>query len=103
MSPSDRGMASSGRPDEQADRLQALCNRIGLNQGVAYDATWSAAPDFLELIVDHALAHKPDVIVECGSGVSTLMLARCCELYGRGCAADESPDQRRRVSVVCPL
>jgi predicted O-methyltransferase YrrM len=51
---------------------------------VAYDADWSAAPDFLRLIVDHALNTKPLLIVECGCGVSTLMLARCCALNGTG-------------------
>lgn len=68
----------------QRDALQALCNRLGLNQGFAYDSYWSAAPDFLQLIVDHALTEKPATIVECGSGVTTLMLARCCEMNGQG-------------------
>lgn len=64
---------------------QPLCERLGLATGaLPYTPDWSAAPDFLELIVDHALAHKPAVIVECGSGMTTLMLARCCALNGVG-------------------
>jgi predicted O-methyltransferase YrrM len=44
---------------------------------------WAASPDFLALVVGHAASH-PSVIVECGSGVSTLALARACERAGRG-------------------
>jgi predicted O-methyltransferase YrrM len=62
-----------------------LCERLGLDtDALPYTPNWSAAPDFLELIVDHALANKPAVIVECGSGMTTLMLARCCALNGGG-------------------
>lgn len=64
---------------------QPLCDRLGLDTGgLPFTPHWSAAPDFLELIVDHALTHKPAVIVECGSGISALMLARCCALNGGG-------------------
>jgi predicted O-methyltransferase YrrM len=62
----------------------ALCDRLGLSRDIAYDPNWSAAPDFLELIVNHALATKPACIVECSSGTTTLMLAQCCRLNGRG-------------------
>ncbi len=62
-----------------------LCERLSLDtDALPYTPNWSAAPDFLELIVGHALAHKPAVIVECGSGMTTLMLARCCALNGGG-------------------
>jgi hypothetical protein len=69
---------------DQGNVLQALCNRLGFKKGVAYDNDWSAAPDFLERIVDHVLKEKPATIVECGCGVTTLMLARCCEFNGIG-------------------
>lgn len=63
---------------------QPLCERLGLTAGISYTPQWSAAPDFLALIVDHVLTHKPQTIVECGSGLTTLMLARCCALNGAG-------------------
>jgi len=40
---------------------------------------WAASPDFLALLARHALLSRPRVIVECGSGVSTVVLARACE------------------------
>lgn len=62
----------------------ALGEQLGLREGLPYTPNWSAAPDFLKRIVEHALAEKPTTIVECGSGLTTLMLARCCELNGGG-------------------
>jgi len=62
----------------------ALGERLGLCDGLSVDLTWSAAPDFLELIVAHALSARPATIVECSSGLTTLMLARCCALNGHG-------------------
>jgi len=45
---------------------------------------WSAAADFNHLIVEHIATECPDTIVECGSGLSTLMLAKSCEHIGKG-------------------
>ncbi len=68
-------------------RLEAytsLRERLGLRQGLPYTKDWSAAPDFLQIIVEHALEARPSTILECSSGLTTLMLARCCELNGGG-------------------
>ncbi|MBF0256641.1 MAG: class I SAM-dependent methyltransferase [Gammaproteobacteria bacterium] len=65
-------------------QLLALCERLDLQPPLDYDPIWSAAPDFLGLLVDHCLSHKPRVIVECSSGISTLMLAAACRLNGHG-------------------
>ena len=45
---------------------------------------WAASPDFLLVIARDALSQRPQVIVECSSGTSTLTLARCCEMNGSG-------------------
>lgn len=44
----------------------------------------SGRPDFLLTLARHALDARPRVIVECGSGVSTIVLARCLQLNGAG-------------------
>lgn len=72
------------RLPEPPGPYHALCERLDLRRGLAYDRNWSAAPDFLELIVRHVLAVRPATIVECSSGVTTLMLARCCAMNGQG-------------------
>lgn len=77
------GLRSPGDGEREA-AIIALGERLGLRRGLAYDRDWSAAPDFLKPIVEYALAAKPTTIVECGSGLTTLMLARCCAMNGRG-------------------
>lgn len=63
------------------ENYRVLCERLGLAGEIPYTRDWSAAADFLELLVDHVRAVRPRCIVECGSGLSTLMLARACALY----------------------
>jgi predicted O-methyltransferase YrrM len=62
----------------------ALEHRLGLSRPLPYTPDWSAAPDFLGLVAEHCLSKKPSVIVECSSGTSTLVLARCCQINGHG-------------------
>lgn len=45
---------------------------------------WAASPDFLLEIAKAALREKPEVIIECSSGASSVVLARCCQLNGSG-------------------
>ena len=66
---------------ESCDSLRRM---LGFDQPLPVNENWSAAADFLQLIADHCLANKPDVMVECSSGVTTLVLAGCCRLNGRG-------------------
>lgn len=61
-----------------------LAETLGLAGELPYTPKWSAAPDFLALMADWVLKHKPTNIVECSSGLSTLILARCCQLNGKG-------------------
>lgn len=49
-----------------------------------YSPNWSAEADFLQIIVDACLDFRPGQILECSSGLTTLMLARCCQIYGEG-------------------
>ena len=68
----------------QFEAYHYLRDRLKLHDGMPYTTDWSAAPDFLKLIVDHCLENKPATILECSSGTTTLMLARCCEMNGGG-------------------
>ena len=68
----------------QFESYHFLRDRLGLRQGLPYTRDWSAAPDFLKLIVEHCLEQRPQTIVECSSGLTSLVLARCCELNGTG-------------------
>jgi len=63
---------------------RVLEHRLGLPHPLPHTPDWSAAADFLGLIAEHCLSTKPSTIVECSSGTSTLVLARCCQLNKRG-------------------
>ncbi len=63
---------------------QPLCRRLGLDRGIPYTENWSAAADFLELLVDSLLQRPPEIVLECSSGLSTLILAGACRLAGGG-------------------
>jgi predicted O-methyltransferase YrrM len=86
-------------PIGRTDAWLALLGRLGLPDDVARDPKWSAAPDFLGLIVDHALAARPATIVECSSGTTTVLLARCCALTGTGrvYSLENGPEFARRT------
>jgi predicted O-methyltransferase YrrM len=62
----------------------SLRDRLDLRRGMPYSRDWSASPDFLEIIVAHCLDAKPATVMECSAGITTLMLAKCCQLNGRG-------------------
>ncbi len=68
----------------QLESSQFLRDRLNLREGLPYTHDWSAAPDFLKLIAEHSLEHQPQTILECSSGLTSLVLARCCELNGGG-------------------
>lgn len=66
------------------DSYESISESLGLTPCFRFDPNWSAAPDFLKLIVDYAFDAKPETIVECSSGLTTLVLARVCQINGTG-------------------
>ncbi len=55
---------------------------------------WAASPDLLLVLVDELIAQRPSLIVECGSGASTLWLALALRRFGidgRVVALDHDP------------
>lgn len=68
----------------QLEALQALYLELGLKHSLPPTRGWAASPDFLLETARHALQHKPTAVVECSSGTSTLVLARCMQLNGGG-------------------
>jgi len=62
----------------------SLEKKLGFDKALPVTEHWSAAPDFLALISDYSLQNKPQVIVECSSGTSSLVLSQCCKLNQSG-------------------
>jgi predicted O-methyltransferase YrrM len=68
----------------QLQVLPDLARELELPNGLPQMRGWAASPDFLLVISRHARKTAPDGILECGSGASTVVLARCLALQGNG-------------------
>lgn len=68
----------------QQEALHGLYRELKLDRSLPATRGWAASPDFLLAITRHALMRRPHTIVECGSGVSTIVLARCAQLNQQG-------------------
>ncbi len=68
----------------QVQALLALDRLLGLRFGMPPMRGWAGSPDMLLAVAERILQTKPFTIVECSSGVSTVVAARCCQLVGHG-------------------
>jgi predicted O-methyltransferase YrrM len=78
----------------QLEALQNLSDVLPANDVLPATRGWAASPDLLAVLVDLVVAERPSLVVECGSGASTLWLAlamRRFEIDGRIVALDHDP------------
>jgi predicted O-methyltransferase YrrM len=69
----------------RAGARRELLSLIQLDDAqVPPDGGWVAGADFLLLLARQVLAQKPGLVVEFGSGVSSVVIARCLQLNGHG-------------------
>ena len=68
----------------QLQILQALQSELGLPHQLPPTGGKAGSPDFLKAVADHVLEAKPGHVVECGSGLTTTVIARCLQLNGAG-------------------
>lgn len=68
----------------QLEALYGVHLDLGLKHSLPPTRKWAASPDLLKQLTTYALQARPKTIVECGSGVSTIVLARCAQLNGAG-------------------
>ena len=78
----------------QLEALQNLSAMLPANDVLPATRGWAASPDLLVVLVDLVITERPSLVVECGSGVSTLWLAlamRRFKIDGRIIALDHDP------------
>lgn len=68
----------------QIQALLALERKLSLPEALPAVRGWAGSPDFLLRIADEIQERKPEVVMECSSGVSTLVVARCLQINGKG-------------------
>jgi predicted O-methyltransferase YrrM len=78
----------------QLEALQNLSAVLPATDVLPATRGWAASPDLLAVLVDLVITERPSLVVECGSGASTLWLAlamRRFEINGRIVALDHDP------------
>jgi predicted O-methyltransferase YrrM len=78
----------------QLEALQNLNAVLPANDVLPATRGWAASPDLLAVLVDLVVAERPSLVVECGSGASTLWLALAMRRFGidgRIIALDHDP------------
>lgn len=68
----------------QLTTLHALESELNLQTSLPATRGWAASPDFLLHVLRVAQRVKPQVVVECSSGTSTVVIARALQLAGEG-------------------
>lgn len=64
---------------------RALLDRLALpHDALPNLGSWKADTGLLTLIVDHIEAHRPQTVVEFGSGATSLVIAQALKLHGGG-------------------
>ena len=69
-------------PQERWQEL--LIHQLNFSKPLPPTRGWAGSPDFLLQVAQYVAANKPRVVVECSSGVSTLVIARTMQQSGVG-------------------
>lgn len=87
--------------------MERLVARLGWTRdALPIPDGYAGSPDLLWTLADHVLTHRPRVVVEFGSGLSTLVIARALQMNGDGALSsyDHHPGfaelTRRRVTAL---
>ena len=80
----DTARTESAASFRQLEALLGLYIELDLDGSLPATRGWAASPDFLLELATHALSSRPGCVVECSSGTSTLVLARCAQRNGYG-------------------
>ena len=67
---------SSRENYRQGEFYAQLLNLLNLDAPIPATRNWAASPDVLLTLLEHAHSSKPSVILDLGSGMSTLVLAK---------------------------
>ncbi len=68
----------------QSELSRVLTYELGLEHPLPPMGGWAASADFLLLVARCHRERRPLKLLECGSGVSTVVLAACCRREGAG-------------------
>ena len=81
-------------------QIRPLLDRLPVEMG-----GWAAEPLMLHQVVQALIETRPRLVVECGSGGSTVLIARCLQSLGGGClvSIDHDPTFAARTESLLQL
>ena len=88
---------------QQIEAFITINSLLDLRQPLPPMRGWAASPDFLVLILGEVLDRKPDLILELGGGVSTLVIAYALQKLGKGKLISVEHDNRYLQQTVRQL
>ena len=74
----------SNQNNIQIEAMQSLYAIFKFNTPLPSTRKMAASPDFLKLVVETILTEKPKLVVELGSGISTILAGKALEKNGAG-------------------
>ncbi|MEN9559270.1 MAG: hypothetical protein RLZZ502_481 [Pseudomonadota bacterium] len=80
----ERESLQTRQDSQQLEHLIALYKDLDLPGSLPPTRGWAGSPDFLRAVYEQVRTLKPDRVVECGSGVSTIVITRALEQNGKG-------------------
>jgi predicted O-methyltransferase YrrM len=69
---------------QQVEALIGIYAEVNMGRALPQMRGWAGSPDFLRNLLLLVREKKPSVVLECSSGVSTVILARALQLNGSG-------------------
>jgi protein-L-isoaspartate O-methyltransferase len=72
------------REYSQIEQLLALYHEVSPPRALPPLRGWAASPDYQRSLYSLVREHRPQLVVECGSGSSSLVIARALQLNGTG-------------------
>lgn len=76
--------ASAGKLYRQLESLIGIYQTLPFQRALPPLRGWAGSPDYLLELARHTLQRAPNVVVECGSGSSSLIIGSCLKKLGKG-------------------
>jgi methyltransferase family protein len=92
-----RSIVESGQQQHALLQLRPLMGELPLDL-----SGWAADPIMVHNAVRLLMQARPGLVLECGSGSSTVVIARCLRALGQGCliSLDHDPSYARRTTEL---
>jgi predicted O-methyltransferase YrrM len=96
-----------GRLREELGQLRCIASLapLGFRYPVSFESGWTLSPDVALSLAEHIARLRPRVVVECGSGTSTVVMASCLRAIGAGrvVALEDVPALAERAAALLAL